>query len=126
MISSDRIHCQRFGSPTNWVGCIERLGAVARWVSAARRIRDIDEEDAWTPVPRAPGAEPPACPYCRTLSLRMSKAREVVRCFFPGCVDIDGNPTQARMEQGRLGSGGMLVFGDGTVVAYREDHEPEN
>ena len=93
------------------------------WVSTALRIRDIDEEDSWVPVPRAPGAEPPCCPYCKTLSLRLSKAREEVRCFFPGCLDADHNPTRARMERGRSTGEGVLVFGDGTIVAYRESHD---
>lgn len=96
---------------------------VESWVSGARRIRDIDQEDSWVPVPRAPGAEPPTCPYCHTLSLRLSKAREEVRCFFPGCRDADANPTRARMERGKVTGEGLLVFGDGTVVAYREAHD---
>lgn len=99
------------------------LGTVQGWVARARQIRDIDEVDAWRPVPRAPGQEPPACPYCRTLSLRMSPHRQEVRCFFPGCRDLDGNPTRARMEPALLDAAGQLVFGDGTVVAYREGHE---
>lgn len=93
------------------------------WITAARRIRDIDEEDEWTPVPRAPGMPAPLCPYCRTLSLRMAKARETVRCFFPECRDLDGRPTQARMEPGRMTGTGTLVFGDGTIVSYRGDHD---
>jgi hypothetical protein len=93
------------------------------WVAGARRIRDIDEVETWTPLPRPPGFPPPCCPYCQTLSLRMAKGREEVRCFFPGCRDIDGNPTRARMELGRFTDAGHLVFGDGTVVAYREGHD---
>lgn len=94
-----------------------------RWVTSARRIRDIDEVDAWSPLPRPPGYPPPACPYCKTLSLRMARGREEVRCFFPECRDLDGNPTRARMELGQLSGRGHLVFGDGTVVAYREGHD---
>lgn len=94
------------------------LARVEGWVAQARRIRDIDEVDSWSPVPRLPGSQPPACPYCKTLSLRMSRLREEVRCFFPGCQDLDGNPTRARMERGLLSDGGLLVFGDGTVVAF--------
>lgn len=94
-----------------------------RWVHRAQTIRDIDQAESWQPVPRRPGNKPPACPYCKTLSLRMSKAREEVRCFYPGCTDLDDNPTRARMQLGRLTGTGTLVFGDGTVVAYREEHE---
>lgn len=92
------------------------------WVAQATRIRDIDTGDVWEPVPRVPGSAPPACPYCDTLSLRMSKAREEVRCFFPGCCDLDGHPTRAKMMRSVMHPDrGQLVFGDGTVVAYRED-----
>jgi hypothetical protein len=98
---------------------------VESWVAGAKRIRDIDEVETWQPLPRPPGYPPPACPYCRTLSLRMAKGREEVRCFFPGCTDIDGHPTRARMEVGLFTDSGHLVFGDGTVVAYREGHDPE-
>lgn len=93
------------------------------WVVSARRIRDIDEADTWAPLPRPPGFSPPMCPYCHTPSLRMARLREEVRCFFPECKDLDGNPTRARMELGRFSSSGHLVFGDGTVVAYREGHD---
>lgn len=102
----------------------DTLARVSGWVVAARRIRDIDEVDSWQPLPRPKGFPPPACPYCHTMSLRMAKGREEVKCFFPECTDIDGNPTRARMEIGRFSAGGHLVFGDGTVVAYREEHEP--
>lgn len=101
----------------------EARQAAESWVTGARRIRDIDEVDTWQPVPRVPGSAPPACPYCHTLSLRMSRLREEVRCFYPDCTDLDGKPTKARMQRGRLGDTGTLVFGDGTVVAYREAHD---
>lgn len=96
---------------------------VERWVASAQRIRDIDQVETWVPLPRPPGFPPPACPYCKTLSLRMAKGREEVRCFFPECKDYDGSPTRARMETGRFTDSGHLVFGDGTVVAYREAHD---
>jgi hypothetical protein len=96
---------------------------VEGWVASARRIRDIDEVETWAPLPRPPGYPPPACPYCATLSLRMAKGREEVRCFYPECRDYDGNPTKARMELGQFTDSGHLVFGDGTVVAYREGHD---
>lgn len=91
------------------------------WVTAARQITDIDEAERWTPVPRVPGAKPPACPYCRTFSLRMARHRGEVRCSFPGCRDGDGNPTRARMEFGARSGEAMLVFGDDTTLHYREE-----
>lgn len=103
----------------------EAADRIERWVAGARKIRDIDTEDPWIPVPRTAGAAPPTCPYCGTLSLRMRRSREEVRCFFPECRDLDGNPTRAYMEPGRVSDVGQLVFGDGTVVAYREQGETQ-
>lgn len=91
---------------------------VEGWVNGARRIRDIDEVDTWKPLPRPPGSTPPACPYCKTLSLRMNATRQQVVCCFPDCQDLDGKPTRASMQMGRLSDQGQLVFGDGTVVGY--------
>lgn len=126
-----------YGETTRALGMIASLAAsvpeqdladarqrVESWVNGARRIRDIDEGETWAPLPRPPGFPPPACPYCQTLSLRMAKGREEVRCFYPGCTDFDGDPTKARMELGQFSDSGQLVFGDGTVVAYREGHTP--
>jgi hypothetical protein len=129
----------RGGSYDNTVDALDRLPALAaqacgemvgkaadaveRWVQGARQIHDIDETDKWVPVPQIPGALPPVCPYCRTLSLRMSKERGEVRCFFPDCVDLDEKPTKARMEFGRVSGEGMLIFGDGTVVHFRPTEE---
>jgi hypothetical protein len=96
---------------------------VERWVAAARRIHDVDEAERWMPVPRIAGAMPPVCPYCGYLSLRMSRERGEVRCFTPHCYDLDGRRPVARMERGEHTGEGMLVFGDDTVVHYREVNE---
>lgn len=91
------------------------------WANAINRLSDIDLADVWVPVPRQPGVLPPICPYCHTFALRMAVGRQLVRCFNPACRDSDGNPPVARMERGRLTGDGMLVFGDQTVVHYREE-----
>lgn len=93
---------------------------VERWANAARRCRDLDELDRWVPVPQVPGSLPPACPYCESFSLRMSLGRSEVRCFKPGCLDMDGHQPVARMEPGRLTGSGILVFRDETVVHYAD------
>jgi hypothetical protein len=98
---------------------------VEHWVSAARRIHDVDETERWVQVPRVAGALPPACPYCGNLSLRMSRERGEVRCFTPECHDLDGARPVARMERGRVSGEGLLVFGDTTVVHYREENAKE-
>lgn len=92
---------------------------VERWATAITQLPDIDLADVWVPVPRQPGALPPACPYCENFTLRMTVRRELVRCFNPPCRDHDGRPPVARMERGRLTGDGMLVFGDQTVIHYR-------
>lgn len=93
---------------------------VERWANAARRVRDLDELDKWVPVPQVPGSLPPACPYCESFSLRMSLGRSEVRCFKPGCLDMDGHQPVAKMEPGRLTGSGILVFRDETVVHYAD------
>jgi hypothetical protein len=97
----------------------DAMRQVERWANMIGRLSDIDQADMWTPVPRQPGAMPPACPYCGLFTLRMSIRREIVRCFNPPCRDNDNHPPVARMERGRLTGDGMLVFGDGTVIHYR-------
>ncbi len=90
-------------------------GALERWISAARAVPAVDEDEPWTDLPRIHG-QPLACPYCKTYGLRMLKRKGEVRCFFPKCADSDGNPTRARMEPGRMTGEERLVFGDGTTM----------
>jgi hypothetical protein len=107
---------------------------VEGWVVKAKQIRDIDQEEPWEPIHLSWGP-PPLCPNCRTPNLRMQKMRGVVRCFHPkgrdrdgnpvdGCRDLDGRPTRARMDRGRMTGEAALYFDDGTVLAYR-DRNPE-
>lgn len=108
-------------APTLPTGLLRDVRAqVERWATAITQLPDIDLADVWVPVPRQPGALPPACPYCENFTLRMTVRRELVRCFNPACRDHDGRPPVARMERGRLTGDGMLVFGDQTVIHYRE------
>lgn len=92
-----------------------------RWSTSIDQLSAIDLADLWEPVPRRPGALPPACPYCELFTLRMTVRREIVRCFNPACRDDNDQPPVARMERGRLTGNGMLVFNDSTVVHYREE-----
>lgn len=91
---------------------------VQRWRDTGLQIRDIDVAERWVPVPRNPGTPPPACPYCRTMSLRLNRQIGEVRCMFPGCCDSGGNPTRARMQHGTATGQGMLVFGDDMTVSF--------
>ena len=91
-------------------------GRIWSWVQRANALPDIGESEPWVHVPQVAGAQPPACPYCHTFGLRMQHTAGQVRCFFPDCRDLDGNPTRARMQQGQFGA--ALVFGDGTTLAF--------
>jgi hypothetical protein len=104
-------------SPTMLATCRRRA---QRWANAIDQLPDIDQADMWVPVPRNPGNLPPACPYCHLFTLRMAVRRGLIRCFNPACRDNNDNPPVARMEQSRLNADGLLVFGDGTVIHYRE------
>jgi hypothetical protein len=93
---------------------------VGRWVTFARQLRDIDEADRWEPLPRQPGALPPACPYCATYSLRWNRRSGEVRCVNVECRDGDGARPVARMEIGRFTGTAALVWRDGRSVTYDE------
>lgn len=93
---------------------------VETWVDQARQVPAIDESEPWANVPQIVGAQPPRCPYCQTFGLRMQRRAGRIACFFPGCVDSEGDPTRARMESGRMTGESRLVFGDGTMMHFRE------
>lgn len=96
---------------------------VARWVTTARQLRDIDTADRWEPLPRQPGTLPPACDYCGTYSLRWNRRSGEVRCVLGDCRDDDGHRPVARMEVGRYTGRASLVWRDGRSVVYA-DKEP--
>ena len=91
---------------------------VAHWVRRARQVRDIDQTERWVALPRLPGLLPPACPYCRTYALRMSRAAGEVRCMNAQCLDRDQRRPVARMEYGLLSGDGILMFADGGRLSY--------
>lgn len=88
------------------------------WLSHARQIRDIDLEPSWAPLPSVPGTPPPACPYCRTYSLRFARQSGAVRCANPRCVDTDEKRPYGLIEQGKYTGRAMLVFADGREITY--------
>jgi hypothetical protein len=91
---------------------------VARWVTAARRIRDIDLTDRWEPLPRQPGMLPPSCDYCSTFSLRWNRRSGEVRCINGACRDEHGRRPVARMVIGRVSGQASLVWQDGRTIAH--------
>ena len=91
---------------------------VARWVTAARQIRDIDQTDRWEPLPRLPGMLPPACDWCETYALRMNRRTGEVRCTNSRCRDEDGRRPVARIITGTYSGQASLVWQDGRAVVY--------
>lgn len=82
----------RGGSDTNTRAALEAIAhlvhgvpddvarALDGWVRQAWQVRDIGEEDRGEPLRALRGQLPPACPYCKTFSLRL------VRGLRPGAV----------------------------------------
>jgi hypothetical protein len=97
---------------------------VARWVTSARQIRDIDQADRWEPLPRLPGHLPPACDWCSTYALRMNRRTGEVRCTNNRCRDDDGRRPVARIVTGTYSGQSSLVWQDGRSVVYVTDKEP--
>ena len=92
---------------------------VAQWAENIRTVGDIDQAHRWTPLPQAPGCDPPPCPYCDLFSLRMSRTAYLVRCINSACVDDRDRRPVARMMAGGLTGDAYLAFGDGREVVYQ-------
>ncbi|MBB2914881.1 hypothetical protein FHS43_006193 [Streptosporangium becharense] len=88
------------------------------WIRRAEEVRDIGEAERWEPLRAPAGQLPPACPYCRTFSLRVGRREGRVRCANRRCVDGDGRPPAAVIDKNRLNGDAMLVWADGRVIYY--------
>lgn len=129
-----RLGRRRGGSDANTAAALQAIRALAHglddelaehaarilrvWISHAHQIRDIDLEPSWAPLPSIPGTPPPACPYCRTYSLRFARQSGAVRCANPRCRDTDDNRPYGLIEQGKYTGRAMLVFADGREITY--------
>jgi hypothetical protein len=91
---------------------------VARWVTSARQIRDIDQADRWEPLPRLPGMLPPACDWCSTYALRMNRLTGEVRCTNSRCRDEEKRRPVALIVTGTYSGQSSLVWQDGRSVVY--------
>ncbi|MEV8636542.1 hypothetical protein AB0395_33330 [Streptosporangium sp. NPDC051023] len=90
------------------------------WIRRAEEVRDIGEAERWEPL-RAPAGElPPACPYCKTYSLRVGRREGRVRCANRKCVDGDGRPPVATIDKNRVNGDAMLVWADGRTIHYED------
>lgn len=72
------------------------------WIRRAGEGRDIGEAERWEPLRVPAGQLPPACPYCKTYSLRVGRREGRVRCANRWCVDGDGKPPVATIDKNRL------------------------
>jgi hypothetical protein len=112
------------------IAAIERLGSgmtadaaaaaariIDRWSAAIQQLAAVDQMPRWERIRRGPDGLPPACPFCRTFSLRVAVASGAVICVYPGCMDSRGQRPQARMEIGRVSGEPCVIWADGTVQA---------
>lgn len=127
---------RRGGSDGNTAAALDAIGRLAHgvpeesarrtarilsgWIRRAEEVRDIGEAERWEPL-RAPAGElPPACPYCRTFSLRVGRREGRVRCANRKCVDGDGRAPVATIDKNRLDGSAMLVWADGRTIYHWE------
>ncbi|RBQ21574.1 hypothetical protein DP939_02360 [Spongiactinospora rosea] len=92
-----------------------RLG---RWVERARQVRDVGESERWIPIHVPKGQIPPACPYCRTYSLRVAQESGRVRCANPRCTDERGERPSGRIDKNQINGDAMLIWQDGRTIYY--------
>lgn len=95
-------------------------GALDSWATQARQVRDIGEEDRWEPFRAPKGQLPPACPYCKTYSLRLVRAYGRVRCANRACVDTNGDRPAGGIDKNRMTGRAMLAWADGRTIYYEE------
>ncbi|GAA0374804.1 hypothetical protein GCM10009530_26660 [Microbispora corallina] len=89
------------------------------WVRQAREVRDIGESERWVPIRVSKGL-PPAWPYCKTYSLRMTRESGRVACSNAKCEDSRGERPRGRIDKNRLDGSAMLVWADGRTIYYGE------
>ncbi len=68
---------------------------IERWIRSARQIRATSAWRSRGTIPVPQGAVPPACPYCRTYSLRMRGIERRIRCINPRCWDHEDRHLKA-------------------------------
>jgi hypothetical protein len=84
-----------------------------RWDAATRRLTAVDQLARWIPIRAQAGGRPPACPYCRTFSLRVAERSGVIVCFYPGCADADGERPYGRLDMSRITGDPVIAWNDG-------------
>jgi hypothetical protein len=89
------------------------------WIEQARQIRDIGESEKWIPIHVPRGHLPPACPYCKTFSLRIAQESGRVACVNGKCVDSNGDRPRGRIDKNQINGDAMLVWADGRAIYYQ-------
>ncbi|MGI5288355.1 hypothetical protein ACQEVF_34145 [Nonomuraea polychroma] len=64
------------------------------------------------------GQLPPACPYCRTYSIRLAQESGRVTCFNVKCEDENGERPRGRIDKNQLDGTPMLTWADGRTTYY--------
>jgi hypothetical protein len=93
-------------------------GQMEHWVEQARQIRDIGESEKWIPIHVPRGHLPPACPYCKTFSLRIAQESGRVACVNGKCEDSNGDRPRGRIEKNRVNGNVVLVWAAGRAIYY--------
>lgn len=63
-------------------------------------------------IPRLPGENEPACPWCANHTLRMFPVAGLIKCVTPKCFDEEGRKPEARMEYSPYVGDFVLVWQD--------------
>jgi len=83
------------------------------WIWRARLI--LGDAEPFARLPRLPGESDPACPFCKSSTLRVRHATGMVICLRPACKDGNGNRPQGRIEVGSYSAEPILAWADGTT-----------
>ncbi|MER7063968.1 hypothetical protein [Streptomyces albidoflavus] len=94
-----------------------------RWIEHGMQIRDIGESEKWIPIHVPKGQLPPACPYCKTFSIRLAQESGRVACSNPRCEDEKGERPRGRIEKNQLDGTPTLVWADGRAQYYYGSQE---
>lgn len=96
----------------------EAARLLERFVTSIGQLPSVDDVPRWERIRPGPGGLPPACPNCKTYSLRVALQSGSVMCVYPNCTDLDGNrPPTGRMELSRITGDPLVAWRDGTVQA---------
>ncbi|MGP4092969.1 hypothetical protein [Nonomuraea sp. KM90] len=98
-------------------------GRLDRWIEQAWQIRDIGESEKWIPIHVPKGQLPPACPYCKTYSIRLAQESGRVVCSNAKCVDEKGERPRGRIDKNQLDGTPVLTWADGRAIYHYGSQE---